>query len=532
MKKLYVLALAGLIYSYQVVAQNPIPTYVPTNGLVAWLPFSGNANDVSGNNNNAVRNTATLTSDRKGAPNAAYHFNGNQGQFIKCTNNNLPINKQARTFSLWMNCEGSINPNWTLTAFGYGVQTQSHCQMLGLYNGTSRYMGWLDELDQTYSYTNNKWMHIVGTFDGSEAKLYMDGNLIANGSKTDWSTLTSSHFFIGTRPDTANSYWNGKLDDLGIWNRVLTGAEIKALYTAVEPGVLPGYLPKTGLVAWYPFSGNVTDESGYGNNVVSNTASLTYDKMGNTNSAYEFNGSNGQYIKCLNKSMPLGSSPRTFSMWIYPRGAVASGESLTTFGYGEQSDGYAQMLGLYEGKVRYMSWADDYDITYAYNSQNWYHLLYTYDGTSAAIYVNGNLLGSTSKSWNTANSSNLFIGTRPDALNSFFHGKIDDIGVWNRVLSSTEIAAVYNGPTGLNPIAGEAHAIQMFPNPATQTTEIDLNDPAVFTTGSVYSTAGVKVQTFNIEKGKATLDISALDRGVYLIIPDAGFMGSLKLIKQ
>ena len=46
------------------------------NGLIAYYPFSGNANDASGNGNNAVFNNATLTTDRFGNPNSAYYFDG------------------------------------------------------------------------------------------------------------------------------------------------------------------------------------------------------------------------------------------------------------------------------------------------------------------------------------------------------------------------------------------------------------------------------------------------------------------------
>lgn len=52
-------------------AQN-VPNYVPTNGLVGWWPFTGNANDESGNGNHAVVNAALLTSDRTGNANTAY----------------------------------------------------------------------------------------------------------------------------------------------------------------------------------------------------------------------------------------------------------------------------------------------------------------------------------------------------------------------------------------------------------------------------------------------------------------------------
>ena len=53
-----------------------VPSYVPTNGLVGYWPFNGNANDESGNGNNGTVNGATLTSDRFGNANGAYSFNG------------------------------------------------------------------------------------------------------------------------------------------------------------------------------------------------------------------------------------------------------------------------------------------------------------------------------------------------------------------------------------------------------------------------------------------------------------------------
>ena len=54
---------------------------------------------------------------------------------------------------------------------------------------------------------------------------------------------------------------------------------------------LPSYVPSNGLVGWWPFNANATDESGNGNNGTVNGATLTSDRFGITNSAYDFNGS-------------------------------------------------------------------------------------------------------------------------------------------------------------------------------------------------------------------------------------------------
>jgi len=60
---------------FNLFAQN-IPSYVPTNGLVGWWPFNGNANDESGNGNNGTVNGAILTTDRFGNDGKAYSFDG------------------------------------------------------------------------------------------------------------------------------------------------------------------------------------------------------------------------------------------------------------------------------------------------------------------------------------------------------------------------------------------------------------------------------------------------------------------------
>jgi hypothetical protein len=97
MKKKYILAALafGLSISAKVMAQ--VPNYVPTNGLIAWYPFNGNANDESGNGNNGTVNGATLTSDRFGNVEKAYSFDG--------SGNNIQLGNIP--FSSFDNLDGS-----------------------------------------------------------------------------------------------------------------------------------------------------------------------------------------------------------------------------------------------------------------------------------------------------------------------------------------------------------------------------------------------------------------------------------------
>ena len=77
-----------------------IQAQIPTNGLVAYYPFSGNANDSSGNGNNGTVYGATLTTDRFGNANSAYSFDG-VSNYINIANSILPSTSTSLSISLW-----------------------------------------------------------------------------------------------------------------------------------------------------------------------------------------------------------------------------------------------------------------------------------------------------------------------------------------------------------------------------------------------------------------------------------------------
>lgn len=97
---------------------------IPTDGLVAYYPFNGNANDESGNGNNGTVNGATLTTDRHGNPNSSYNFRGfNYGDKITIPNNSSLSFSNEISISLWtkqasqsgMDEYGNSTPNGNMT---------------------------------------------------------------------------------------------------------------------------------------------------------------------------------------------------------------------------------------------------------------------------------------------------------------------------------------------------------------------------------------------------------------------------------
>jgi hypothetical protein len=218
-------------------ANAQVPNYVPTNGLVGWWPFNGNAQDESGNGNNGTVNGATLTADRFGNVDEAYSFDGVQS-FIEM---NIP---QTLSFSLstW------FNPSILTTGILGIIQHKDNCTrgagyIIEIQNSSIRYQasncGQCGNIcPNYYDFPNvfnsniNQWYHMILTCDNNGLyNLFIDNNLIH--TTTNASTLCQFNvpFSVGKHHDGTDLYYfNGKIDDIGLWNRALTDVEITALY--------------------------------------------------------------------------------------------------------------------------------------------------------------------------------------------------------------------------------------------------------------------------------------------------------------
>ena len=104
-KILLLMTLATMGLTAATMAQ--VPNYVPTNGLVGYWPFNGNANDESGNGNNGTVNGATLTSDRFNSLNSCYLFTGTSNE-ISTTNQFFNNGWANYTISFWFNPSANL----------------------------------------------------------------------------------------------------------------------------------------------------------------------------------------------------------------------------------------------------------------------------------------------------------------------------------------------------------------------------------------------------------------------------------------
>ena len=194
----------------------------------------------------------------------------------------------------------------------------------------------------------------------------------------------------------------------------------------------------SGLVAYYPFSGNSNDTSGNGNNATVYGATLTADRSGNQNSAYAFNGSS--YIQTPVSS---NSKPLSFSVWFKPdvaTGNVAIVDSDISTQYGHSlyiADGAASSRNL---SIEYHNGL--YNTAFTLNAGQWYHAVVVLSDTMK-LYVNGVQVASSLYSGTTFDGSTFRLGRHNAADPWFFTGAMDDARFYNRAITSAEVTALY-----------------------------------------------------------------------------------------
>ncbi|MBK9254518.1 MAG: T9SS type A sorting domain-containing protein [Saprospiraceae bacterium] len=231
MKKriLFLITLAILQFSIKSISQ--IPSYVPKDGLVGWWPFNTNAIDVSGNGNNGIVNNVKLTNDRFGNSNSAYDFDG-----IKSY---IHVNKNfdfiERSFSFWFNASSLNNTTQIIIGhdnpslnFGFTIAAINTDNNLYLQSGFPAILG-----VNSIKIKNSQWYHVVISRNAHTTYYYVNSVLIytqqnKNGS-SDYASLKG--ITIGTTRNL-DRFFDGQIDDLGVWNRALSLCEISDLYHA------------------------------------------------------------------------------------------------------------------------------------------------------------------------------------------------------------------------------------------------------------------------------------------------------------
>ena len=224
-------------------------------------------------------------------------------------------------------------------------------------------------------------------------------------------------------------------------------------------------LPSAGLVAWYPFDGDARDLSvnGYHHRVVN--VQFTPDRFNRTGHAISFSGGSSYTVNSLVLTMQPEFS---ISMWIYPEAEHQIDSESLTGATGTQGQRYilgpthganwsetyvglglsagTNGISIYEHGADYMPPV----LVWPGKISGWTHIVILYQNRKAVLLVNGEVKKSGLQSTRAAQPSTYYFGAAwhgtgsGNAITSFYKGKLDDLRVYDRVLSGKEITALYH----------------------------------------------------------------------------------------
>lgn len=196
-----------------------------TNGLVAYYPLNGNANDAIGTNHGTV-NGAVSTTNRFGSASSAYSFNGSSSRI---NFSSLPLTQVANwTLSAWVK-PANFTQIGIAAQVGFDNDNTGDGYGFGFF-GTSRWYGHfsgLTTLDSGQSLTNlNQWYHMVMLRDASVTRFFINGTQTVNTFTT--TPRTPTDFIIGS--ENGVRFFNGLIDEVRVYNRALSANEVMQLY--------------------------------------------------------------------------------------------------------------------------------------------------------------------------------------------------------------------------------------------------------------------------------------------------------------
>ncbi len=213
---------------------DPKPSAFLKQGLVAYYPFNGNAKDESGNGHDGDVKGATLANDRNGNSNSAYYFDGADDYINLGNDDDFNFGESDFSISLWF--QTSVNqPSIYLigkyhASIGpaYGVGTGLDTAAYAFVAETSSTM---TQVQGNVNLANGAWRHMTAVCDrDTKLTVYVDGLIVNSVDPTSKSGGISSEANLIIGAIESGQYFSGKIDDVRIYNRALSEAEVKALY--------------------------------------------------------------------------------------------------------------------------------------------------------------------------------------------------------------------------------------------------------------------------------------------------------------
>jgi len=431
-----------------------------TSGLVGYWSFDESTHgttsvaDLSGNNNRGH----LINGPQKaiGKIGQGLSFDGVDDQVVLPTSAVLSMTSSV-TVSAWIRRQGNAATYARIFEHGM-VSGAPNLEYSLIIDNTDKLAfglttgGVADETPSNATLPQNVWIHVVGTWDGTNKRLYINGSLDRTIAQSGTITEQNNTNTLGYRIGPMHNF-NGLIDDVRIYNRALSADEIKRLYRiggtlklGSSQAQNTGSLTK-GLVGYWSF-----DESTHGTTSVA-------DLSGNNNRGFMINGpqkaigkiGQGLSFDVVDDLITMGdvldftTANLSFSAWFYPQ---SGGHAFPRIIDKDNNldNGYYFVYDKTNGALMFKTaGTTNMSSNNSVITQNaWNHVVVTYDGANVRFYVNGVAQGAPAYTTLPVNTVNAFVvGNIADSSRPL-DGKLDDVRIYNRALSASEIQRLYN----------------------------------------------------------------------------------------
>lgn len=332
----------------------PFTTQTTAFGLAYEYTFTGNANDVTGDGNTGTAQTgATLTTDRFGAANSAYLFNGSTGYISTATQIAAPT---VFTINMWFNTTtaGGALIGFNNSQTGAGTTYDRTIYMnnagqivFGVYNAG------YDTVRTGTAYNDGNWHMVTASISSAGMKLYIDGTMASSNTSYTTPQTNTGYWRIGEQtvgswPDVSGSgYFKGELDDVDIYNRLLTDNEVYSLQGAEVSPVCAGgtlsFTANTNTGSSYSWSGPNGFSSTLQNPTITNATTAATG-----NYTVVVTGSDG----CSSTQTIYGQvNPMPDASFTAPNNAIAGTNTVLTLGTAYNAALYTYSYSIGDGSI-------------------------------------------------------------------------------------------------------------------------------------------------------------------------------------
>ncbi|MBN2745008.1 MAG: leucine-rich repeat protein [Marinilabiliaceae bacterium] len=317
----------------------------------------------------------------------------------------------------------------------------------------------VDKVTTTTPLQTNKWYFLTLTVtSGGVTTIYVDGVSAASKTLTAPANIARNTCYLGNSSYDEARGLNGSLDEVSIWSRALSAAEIAGIMNGISSPTT-----QTGLLAYYTF--NQGTAGGINTSVTTLTDATTNAKHGTlkdytlsgttsnwvagytsptTNNALYFDG-NVDYVSCP------ATNPTQFTVeaWVYPTQLGRDQAVISTL-YVDGNKGMELHIGpdnLPIITINSNGTFTDVKGTNTIAANTWTHLAATYNGTTVKLYVNGAEAKSENHSSYRNGTAQVNIGKRYNESAAYYYsGRIDEVRIWSAARSQTDIAAAKDNP--------------------------------------------------------------------------------------